>query len=50
MKGIPVGARVVMAITKVSNQNTEKVGELTALLVNHPSVDRVLTLPLSLER
>jgi molybdenum cofactor cytidylyltransferase len=45
MKGIPAGARVVMAVTMVTPATRETADALTALLKSDPRVERVITLP-----
>ncbi len=43
-KGLPESARLVMAITKVSQENTPAANSLAAILEEHPRVDRVVTI------
>lgn len=45
LKGIPMGARVVMATTMVTPASRDVADGLAALLAPHPRVDRVVTLP-----
>lgn len=43
-KRLPESARLVMAITKVSQENTPAANSLAAILKEHPRVDRVVTI------
>lgn len=45
LKNIQPDARIVMAITKVSDHTDEAAEKLASLLTNHRRVDRVVTLP-----
>lgn len=45
LKGIPTGARVVMAAAMVTPTNSDAADALAALLVSDPRVERVVTVP-----
>lgn len=45
MKGVPVGARVVMAVTMVTPETRDTAHALAVLLGSDPRVERVVTLP-----
>jgi probable selenium-dependent hydroxylase accessory protein YqeC len=47
LKNVPVGARLVMAITKVSADNARRAAELESALLHHQAVDHVVTLPIT---
>ncbi|MEN8040272.1 MAG: selenium cofactor biosynthesis protein YqeC [Actinomycetota bacterium] len=46
LKGIPVNARVVMALTKLTWEERDTAAELISILTTHPRVDRVVPIPL----
>lgn len=45
LKQIPDGARVAIAITKVTPETEQTAADLRALLTAHPSIDRVVAMP-----
>ena len=45
LKGIPVSARIVMALSNGTPDNAAVVAELTEILEQHPRVDRCITIP-----
>lgn len=45
LKGVPDGARVVVALTKVDGATRDAAARIESLVAAHPRIDRVLTVP-----